>query len=383
MKWSKEKCLEVEKILKKSPSIGEALLSVESELGFRTTWNAIRGAFKRHLGKSAWEVFLEGERLPTNIQIVVNTTADPTRVAKLTAGELKDLAEKYEEPTKFTYAPNQKSVPTMLSDKWPNTHSELDRIDKAWKEEQVQKSLKRILIVPDTHVPFENARAFELMLKVGQKLKPDIIACLGDFADFYCISRYSKNPNKVSQFAKEVEAVNERLDQLDELGAERKIYICGNHEQRLPAYLEQTANPLFSSTSIEKELRLEERNWEFVEYHQHAKIGKLYLTHDVSASGSNSFQKAASLFEKNIITGHTHNIAVGYFGNALDEHHFSATLGWLGDATKVDYMSHMKIKKSWMLGFGWLLMEPDGTVYLQSIPIVNYKCVVDGELFVG
>ena len=45
--------------------------------------------------------------------------------------------------------------------------------------------LEPVLIVPDTHRPFHNKRAWGLMLKVAEPLKPKHIVIIGDFADFY------------------------------------------------------------------------------------------------------------------------------------------------------------------------------------------------------
>src|SRR3990167_6175094 len=96
--------------------------------------------------------------------------------------------------------------------------------------------LKCILLVPDSHIPYEDKEAFDLMLKVARELKPTYLVVLGDLGDFYDISKYIKDPRHRVSFTEEVDAVNKRLDQLDELKAEHKICLEGNHEVRLQSY---------------------------------------------------------------------------------------------------------------------------------------------------
>lgn len=89
--------------------------------------------------------------------------------------------------------------------------------------------LKRILIVPDTHRPYHNVKAWGLMLKAAKAFKPHTVVCIGDLADFYSVSSHSKDPQRISALEDEVADVNVALDELDALGAEDKHFIAGNH----------------------------------------------------------------------------------------------------------------------------------------------------------
>lgn len=243
--------------------------------------------------------------------------------------------------------------------------------------------MKKILIIPDTHVPYHDKRALDLMLKVGKDFKPDTVAILGDFADFYSVSSHSKDPNRKRNLEFEIEAVNKELDKIGKLGADVNIFIAGNHEDRLERFLMDKAPELFNMVQVKQLFRLRERGWRYVPYKDNARIGKLYLTHDTGTAGATANVRALNDFQYNVAIGHTHRMGYNIIGNARGEPHVGAMLGWLGDVKQVDYMHRIKAARDWCLGFGVGYMEPSGVVHLQPVPIVNYKCVVGGKLFCG
>lgn len=242
--------------------------------------------------------------------------------------------------------------------------------------------LKRLLLVPDSHIPYHDRRAWKLMLKVGKAFKPDIIVTIGDLADFYSVSSHSKDPNRIDSLAEEVEAVNDALDELDSLGATDKRFVAGNHCDRLTRYLQDKAPELFGVVGIPSLFRLNERGWSYTPYKSHTKLGKIHFTHDVQSAGRNSTFKALDTYQHSVVTGHAHRLQYVVEGNAVGEQKVSAQFGWLGDASKVDYMHRAKVNKDWALGFGLGYADSaSGIVYMTPVPIVKHTCVVEGKLF--
>lgn len=242
--------------------------------------------------------------------------------------------------------------------------------------------LKKILIIPDTHLPYHDKKAVQLLYKVARSFQPNIIVTLGDYADFYSVSSHSKDPNRVNKLEKELEVVNENLDILDSFKAKRKVFIAGNHENRLERYLADKAPELFNVVTIPELLKLKKRGWEYVPYKMDIKIGQLYYTHDVGVAGRNAAYSALATYQGNIVTGHTHRMCYAIEGNAKGKPHVTAVLGWLGDAKQADYMHRVKASRDWALGFGVGYMdESTGNVYIQPVPIVGYTCVVEGQFF--
>src|SRR5438045_4506784 len=108
---------------------------------------------------------------------------------------------------------------------------------------------ERILFVPDTHAPYYDDRAWRLMMKAARVFKPNIIVHMGDLCDFYKVSSHSKDPDRFN-FEYEITVCNKLLDDLDSLRANKKIFIEGNHEDRLRRYLHDNAPDLKSFVSV-------------------------------------------------------------------------------------------------------------------------------------
>jgi predicted phosphodiesterase len=240
--------------------------------------------------------------------------------------------------------------------------------------------LKRILFVPDCHRPYHDEKVFQLMLRAGAVLKPDLIVVLGDFADFYAVSSHDKNPERAADLKYEVDIVKEGLRQLESLGASHHIYVAGNHEDRLERYLMQRAPALFGTVRIPEVLGLHEAGWEYVPYKGHKKVGKIHVTHDIGTAGINAHKQAMAAYQGSVIIGHTHRMEISVQGNADGPPQIGAMFGWLGDFEKVDYLHLVRAKRDWVHGFGLGFQDESGIVHLQPVPIVNGKCVVLGQL---
>lgn len=244
--------------------------------------------------------------------------------------------------------------------------------------------LKTILFIPDTHRPYHDKRAWNLVLEVGDFLNPDIVVCLGDFADFFSVSSHSKDPKRAFKLDDEIADVRVGLNELKSLGADEKIFIAGNHEDRLSRYMMDRAPELDSFVSIPEILQLDKGGWTYIPYREDVKIGKIYLTHDVGSAGRGSVYKCMDAYQHSNITGHTHRMAYVVEADAAGQSKVAAQFGWLGDVEAADYMHRMKARKDWTLGFGiGYLDTKTGVVYITPVPIVDYTCVVNGKFFDG
>lgn len=244
--------------------------------------------------------------------------------------------------------------------------------------------LRRVLIVPDTHIPYHNRAAWNLLLDVAKRWKPHACVMLGDWVDFYSVSSHQKDPGK-RNFKKEIAVANQELDRLDKaLPADcDKIYIAGNHENRLERYLLDKAPDLFGIVSVSGLLNLEARGWEWVPYRKDFKIGKLFATHDVGSAGKYATARAADAYQTHIVTGHTHRISYIVQGNIRGAPFVSASLGWLGDWRSASYMYRVKATKDWALGFGICYLEADGTPHVRPVPILGGRVVIGGKIYGG
>jgi predicted phosphodiesterase len=242
--------------------------------------------------------------------------------------------------------------------------------------------LEKIFLIPDCHIPYEDKKAFELMLKVLRDFQPDHLIILGDFMDMYSVSSHSKDPNRALKLKEEIDQARFRLKQIADVKIKHKIFIEGNHEDRLSRYLQDKAPELFNLVQIPALLDLDKLGFDFVPYKTSYKLGKLHLTHDCGNAGRFAHYKALDTFQKNVIIGHTHRLGYTVDGNAEGERHLGAMLGWLGDWSKVDYMHRVKVARDWCLGFGIGFIEPKTKcVYITPVPIVENTVCVNGKLF--
>ncbi len=232
--------------------------------------------------------------------------------------------------------------------------------------------LQKIAFLPDPHRPYHSVPAWDLFLRSMEDWKPDTIVVQGDLADFYKISRFSKDPKRTITFEGELYDCMEALDDLDGLGASRKIFIEGNHEHRLAAYLADKAPELSSFHDVPKMFKLEKRGWEFVPYKESIQVGKLWMTHDAGYIGRYAVYRTADTFQHSVVTAHTHRMCYIVEGDATGEHFVAASFGWMGDVEKVDYMHKVKARRDWTLGFGTGLLDTKtGIVYLTPHPIIK------------
>jgi len=241
--------------------------------------------------------------------------------------------------------------------------------------------LDPVLIVSDAHIPYHSRIWWDLLLQVARDLRPRHLVIIGDFADFYAVSDHDKSPERANRFDEELEEVEKHLDELDALGASDKLYIEGNHEDRLRRYLMK--NPALARVvTTEKLLRLKERGWEFVPYKRHAQRGAIHYTHDVGVAGRNAIFRALDTYQHSVVTGHSHRLQYVVEGNAVGDCKLSAAFGCGLDIESVEYTNLARARKDWALGFGVGYADPSsGFTYLVPIPVVHSTVCVNGRLY--
>jgi predicted phosphodiesterase len=249
-----------------------------------------------------------------------------------------------------------------------------------------RKNNQRALIIPDCHIPFEDKKAYELMLKVGQHIQPEEIVILGDYADFYDVSSHGKDPHIVSKLLDEVEAVKGRLAELRRLFPSAEIvYIEGNHEYRLGRYIRDKAPELFGIVGVENILGLEGFGIKFIPYgpcQKHRVLGaSIIARHEPLAGGVHVAHNTASKALHSVIFGHTHRIQESQIVSFNGENHRGISSGWLGNC-RLPAFNYVKAHHQWALGFSVLTLTGK-TWFNQLVHIIDYKCQCDGIIFEG
>lgn len=222
---------------------------------------------------------------------------------------------------------------------------------------------KDLVIIPDIHFPYHHAAAVEAVLEFIRDTKPEAAVQLGDAFDFYGVSIYPKKPAKMrdggARLIDEVKVGKPFFREVVRIVKEVH-YLPGNHEERIQrnvvqAYPALDGLPAFDLPSL-LELPPE------VKCHGYGvklRIGNLTVTHGDKLRRGRFLPKypAAMILAKypdmNLAIGHTHKIdrASNTIYYADGRRHFAARyIGWLGDASKIDYEDD----PDYQLGFAYV-----------------------------
>lgn len=243
--------------------------------------------------------------------------------------------------------------------------------------------VKKALIIPDCHRPFHDRKAYSLMIKVAQEVGIDEVVILGDYADFYSVSRHRKDPRVGTLLMEEVASVKEGLDQIDQLFPQaKKVFLEGNHELRLEAYLIDRCPELFGVTEVKFLFGLNQRAlWTWIPFgrSQAYRIldSQLYAFHRPKASTPK--QHIAKTFVSSVY-GDIHKIERAH-AIGLDGSNFLAVCpGWLGDVSSRVF-DYMPSTPQWQLGFAVVYVNSETLEFhVEQFEIKNHATILHGKV---
>lgn len=177
----------------------------------------------------------------------------------------------------------------------------------------------RILVVGDAHVDDkQHLNRFKLANKLILAEQPDAVVIIGDFLSMNCLSEWDRNKRakmEGKRYMSEIVCGNMALNMMQRSVSHKVAwhYIEGNHEDRLPRYLDH--DPTFAgAVSIEKDLDLKSRGFIWTPYKQVRTLNGISFTHIPTAGNGkaignpNVAQKALKLFHNSVVFGHTHTL---------------------------------------------------------------------------
>lgn len=132
------------------------------------------------------------------------------------------------------------------------------------------------LVFGDSHVPFHDPQALELVYAILSDLKPDFLVHVGDLVDCWQISRFDKDLMRSDTLQDSIDGARTILHQLAQIApAAERWLLEGNHENRLQKAMWRTEGAGREVLRLEKvqqtlnwphQLGLREIGWNFVEY---------------------------------------------------------------------------------------------------------------------
>lgn len=173
----------------------------------------------------------------------------------------------------------------------------------------------RVAFPTDEHYPFQDDYARALALKLVEDFKPDVMITGSDGMDFYSVSTFAKDPERVAANRLQAEIDAWQRGQMEwctaSPGAQR-IFLIGNHEDRLRKYLWHQASALsglraleisnllnFSSLAIAPEPQTEI----VIQGQLVIKHGSLVRKHSAATAKA---EMESEFHQYSVMTGHTH-----------------------------------------------------------------------------
>jgi hypothetical protein len=243
--------------------------------------------------------------------------------------------------------------------------------------------VKRIVIISDLQIPFEDKRAVDAVASFIDEYKPDDVISVGDESDLAPISRYSLNTRSMydGDLGKERDRVVEVLGMLQVRHITRS-----NHLDRWFQALSRV--PAFESIPEMKLQTFYKFDQLGITYHQDPwspAPGWLLMHGDEGSMSSVAGQTALNLAikraGKSVVCGHSHrqgllNHTYTYLGDKKPTVLTGFEVGTLADFQSPG-MRYAKFK-NWQQGFGLMYVEGK-TVTPVPVPIQNRSFVVEGE----
>ncbi|AHG23838.1 metallo-phosphoesterase [Mycobacterium phage EagleEye] len=252
---------------------------------------------------------------------------------------------------------------------------------------------KRIVVVSDTQIPFDDRKALAAVVSFIGSWQPDEVIHIGDLMDFPSPSRWTKGTKE--EFSQRIKPDSEQAKRrfLEPL---RMVYDGtigihkGNHDTRPVDYLHQYAPALVEfQEQFELENLLDFDGFGVSVLPEVYKVAPGWLTTHGHRGGIRLTQKAgdtalnaAVRFNASVVMGHTHRMGLkhdtkGYGGKATKVL-WGMEVGNLMNPALATYLKGSM--PNWQQGFG--LLTVDGAhVKPELVPIDNGRFTVDGEIW--
>ncbi|EHB47642.1 metallophosphoesterase [Mycolicibacterium rhodesiae JS60] len=249
---------------------------------------------------------------------------------------------------------------------------------------------KRIVVISDTQIPFDDRKAMAKVIEFIGDYQPDEVIHIGDLMDFPSPSRWTKGSALEFQQRIKPDSEQAKTRLLSPLRAvfEGPIKVHeGNHDRRPFDYLEKYAPALVEfADQFKMEALLDFDGFGIEVLPEFNKIAPGWVTTHGHRGGIRLTQKAgdtalnaAIRFNTSVVMGHTHRLALkpeskGYGGD-ITKSLWGMEVGNLMSMKMATYLQGGTA--NWQQGFGILTIDGNH-VKPEIIPIEHGKFMVDG-----
>jgi predicted phosphodiesterase len=175
---------------------------------------------------------------------------------------------------------------------------------------------RRLLVIPDAHAhgQYSNER-FTWLGRLIAHERPDVVVCLGDFADMPALSNYDKGKRGFEgrRYKRDVEATRDALQRMHApvTHAPELLMCLGNHEARI----DRAANdaPELEGTISTQDLGYAEHGWRVAPYQTTVSVAGFAFSHHFASGvagrpigGMNQAAQMTRLLFTSAVVGHSH-----------------------------------------------------------------------------
>lgn len=245
----------------------------------------------------------------------------------------------------------------------------------------------KVVTLADHQYDQQDDRAIAVTLKVIKIYRPHTVVFKGDFVSFDSVGSYAKSSWREASLTlkSEIDSANRGLDLHDKVfkqsGVKRKIYLGGNHEDRLIKWMVNNAANLGDMLRIEELLHLGERGYEYYPtYKQPIQLGKLDVMHG-HYTNQHHAAKTINLTHRNSLYCHSHDHQVSISSHYPEDLPRIAMSGGCLCKFNQPYIGNRPTR--WVHGCTIVEYLPDGFFTAHFIPIIGYRCVFRGKEIKG
>ena len=241
---------------------------------------------------------------------------------------------------------------------------------------------KRVLFVSDIHCPYQDKSALRAMYSFMDWWKPQEVIILGDLVDFYAISRFSRDPERVLKLQTELDQAVGVLEEIRQHAKGIKItFLRGNHCDRLKKYLWSEAQELSGLRALRLEELLEfDRLKIHYEDKNQIRYGCVIIKHGTLIRKFAGYT-AKGEFEKNGmsgVSGHSHRLSQYRHTNEADSYIWTEA-GCLCQLD-ADYLDGTT--PNWNQGFAiGYFKENSKRFIIETVPIIKQRAMYGGMEF--
>lgn len=247
--------------------------------------------------------------------------------------------------------------------------------------------MKKYLVLPDVHVPFQDKVIISKILEMLQVVKVEGLIITGDFLDLFSLGSYNADSlgllrdwNLSDEYEQGSKVLGDIIKAVGTNCKERH-FIFGNHEDRYFRELKKGDRAKYGTSLVSPidGLDLKKRGFEVIEDWNNGflRIGKMTLSHGYYTS-VNASKKALDSYQENSMFGHTHR-----FSSHVNGKYGAWNIGFLGDKDSkgFSYMHRGNIN-NWCNGFAFLnILDEDGSFLVEPIQIWDKKFIYNGKQY--